>query len=387
MTEGEITAEEFNAALLELGTEPVAQEAATSVSTMEGAVGNLQAAIVGGLSDAFTTIKPVLTDIVNGLAGFVTFIQDNISWIGPLAGGIAIVAGAVAAWTIAQWALNAALTANPIGLIIVGIGLLIGAIILLVQNWDTVVAWISDVWGGFINWITGVINGFVGWWNGIWAAVGQWITNVWNGIVTGVTGFFLRLYSGLVSIGSGLLGWWNGLWTGVGNFFKGIWDGILGTIRNVQTAFSLVFNAIAGIVRGAFEGVVGVVRGVINGIIGAVNGVIGSINGVAGAIGGAIGVNIRIPSIPRLASGGIIQGSSSGTLALVGEAGRGRDEAVLPLPPGWRENGLGGLSDGQELTLVVDGQPMRAYVSAVAGAVASQQSQDRTMRLLNGYRG
>ena len=50
----------------------------------------------------------------------------------------AAIAGHIAA--AAQWALNAAMAANPIGLIIIGVIALIAIIILLVKNWDKVVA-------------------------------------------------------------------------------------------------------------------------------------------------------------------------------------------------------------------------------------------------------
>ena len=40
----------------------------------------------------------------------------------------------------AQWAWNAALTANPIGLIIVAIVAVIAAIVMLVKHWDTIKA-------------------------------------------------------------------------------------------------------------------------------------------------------------------------------------------------------------------------------------------------------
>ncbi len=40
------------------------------------------------------------------------------------------------AWTAAQWLLNAALTANPIGLIIVGIAALIALVVLVINKWD-----------------------------------------------------------------------------------------------------------------------------------------------------------------------------------------------------------------------------------------------------------
>jgi hypothetical protein len=45
--------------------------------------------------------------------------------------------------TVAQWAWNTAMSANPIGLIIVGIGALIGIIVLLVKNWDKVTEAVS----------------------------------------------------------------------------------------------------------------------------------------------------------------------------------------------------------------------------------------------------
>ena len=308
---------------------------------------------LSGLIVAMEPLEAIAKDVGAALGEFVGFIQENINWIGPLAAGIGIAVAAIIAWTAVQWILNAALTANPIGIIIVAIGLLIGAIIALVMNWDTVVAWISDVWGGFIGWITGVIEGFVGWWNGIWTAVGQWISDVWNNIVTGVTNYFKLLWLGLQIIGTSISNWWNGLWSGIGSFFGGIWEGILGAIRTVQTVFGTVFTAIGDIVRGAFDGVVSIVKGVINGVINAVNGVIGGINGVGDVIGGALGINIAIPKIPRLAAGGIIQGSSTGTLALIGEAGRGRDEAVVPLPSDWRSNGLGGNETGAQNTFIM----------------------------------
>jgi hypothetical protein len=56
--------------------------------------------------------------------------------------------------TAAQWAWNVALTANPIGLIVVGIGALIGAGVLLVKHWDKVKTFFSGLWEG-IKTLTG----------------------------------------------------------------------------------------------------------------------------------------------------------------------------------------------------------------------------------------
>lgn len=91
MAAGEITAEEFNAALLKLGTEPVAVEAAQSVSTIEGMMGNFQATIVGGLSDAINKYKPQLgefmgwiTDAIGVAIPVVFDFLDNLGKIGGI---------------------------------------------------------------------------------------------------------------------------------------------------------------------------------------------------------------------------------------------------------------------------------------------------------------
>lgn len=74
MEDGEISAQEFMDAIMELGSSDVAQQAATSVSTIEGAVGNLKATVV----DAVTGM---LTDGggLNAVTGAINGITESIS--------------------------------------------------------------------------------------------------------------------------------------------------------------------------------------------------------------------------------------------------------------------------------------------------------------------
>ena len=72
MAKGEITADEFNQALLDLGMTDVAKQAATSTQTIEGAMGNLEAAVTGGLTDAFNLFKPTVTGAINTASTAVT---------------------------------------------------------------------------------------------------------------------------------------------------------------------------------------------------------------------------------------------------------------------------------------------------------------------------
>lgn len=69
MAAGEITADEFNAALMKLGNDPVAVEAAKSTKTFEGAIGGLQATINSGLMRALDNMKPAITGVINLMSG------------------------------------------------------------------------------------------------------------------------------------------------------------------------------------------------------------------------------------------------------------------------------------------------------------------------------
>ena len=68
MAKGQITADEFSKALVDLGMTDVAKQAATSTQTIEGALGNLEAAVTGGLTDAFNLFKPAVTAALSGAA-------------------------------------------------------------------------------------------------------------------------------------------------------------------------------------------------------------------------------------------------------------------------------------------------------------------------------
>ena len=65
-----------------------------------------------------------------------------------------LAAVATKGWAAAQWLFNAAMTANPIGLIVAAIAAVIAAGVALYQNWDTVKAKFFEVWEGIKNWFS-----------------------------------------------------------------------------------------------------------------------------------------------------------------------------------------------------------------------------------------
>ena len=93
MQQGQITADEFNAAVMQIGMDPIAVEAAKSTATFEGAIGNLKAAIVGGLSDALNAMKPIITGVINALTAGIDAVNGFVGRIGQIfssaGGGVA----------------------------------------------------------------------------------------------------------------------------------------------------------------------------------------------------------------------------------------------------------------------------------------------------------
>jgi uncharacterized protein YoxC len=112
-----------------------------------------------------TALLPYLSQAAGLLSDVAGFVQENSDVVVPLvgtiaafAGGILILNGALTAYetvagiaTAAQTALDVALDANPISLIIIAIALLIAIIILWATNWDKLTAAVGRAWDAIIG--------------------------------------------------------------------------------------------------------------------------------------------------------------------------------------------------------------------------------------------
>lgn len=209
MEDGQISATEFNQALLQLGTDPIAVEAAKSTKTFEGALGQLQAGIVDSFSNLIQAIgmenitgsimflADVTTKMIQPFIWFFTEIRNGNPLVSMFATIIlGLTAGIIAynayvgistfltnAWATAQTLLNAAMYANPVGLVI-------GAIVALVAL-ITVAIYKYDEWGAallqFLGPIGWVINAFMS------------VKNHWDSIVNafktdGIIGGLKRIH-------------------------------------------------------------------------------------------------------------------------------------------------------------------------------------------------
>lgn len=349
-------------------------------------------------------LLPIMTAVATKVSELSTWIGQNTGLVTGLAIGVGVLAAAIGVWSVVQGILNLVMLASPITWVILGIIALIAAVVALVMNWQTVVTFITAIWGGFIGWITGVIGGFVGFWNASWAAVGQFISDVWNNIVSWVTGAFNNVWSTISSILGTIQGIWNSAWSAVGAKIGEVWEGIKtgvsDGINNVVTFVTGLKDKVLSAVAGAATWLVDSGKSLIQGFLDG----IGQID-IGGAIGGVLqSIRDFFPFSP--AKKGPFSGRGYTTYsgaALAGDfaKGIGSQESLVSSAAsslmsaaslsGMRAPGLAAVSSGSALAgaggspIYVQnpftGEYLLARVGSVAsGAVQSADSNSRFMR-------
>ena len=312
MAKGEITADEFNQALMDLGMTDVAKQAATSTSTIEGAMGNLEAAVVGGLTDAFNLFKPAVTGGINaaatavtnlaqtgtqGLQTFFAQVKDTGAFTALQTAAQSVGGGLQSLWNGIMAVVDAMTGGQPAG---VAFGNMLNAVATAAQtvggwlktagNWisqnlDLVTPLVAAV-GGAVAVVTAVTTAMQ------LAAAAQALLNavmaanpimlvitLIAALVAGLTYFFTCTNTGkaiwssftgfLGSCVQGIIGFFSGLGSTIVNIFnsaangaRNTWNGVVGWFRGLPgsiagffgNAGSILYNAGASIISGFLNG-------------------------------------------------------------------------------------------------------------------------------------
>ena len=162
MEDGQISALEFNKALMQLGNDPIAVEAARSTKTFEGAIGQMKAGVVETFANILTAIGiDNLTGAINTMGSVVqTALQPFLWFFNELKAGnpvLELFLGIVGAITVgflaykatlfavtiplkllaaAQAMLNGIMLLNPIGLVVAAIAALVAIVVIAISKWD-----------------------------------------------------------------------------------------------------------------------------------------------------------------------------------------------------------------------------------------------------------
>lgn len=305
MADGQITADEFNKALMDLGMTDVAKQAATSTSTIEGAMGNLEAAVTGGLTDAFNLFKPAVTGGINaaatavtnlaqtgtqGLQTFFTQVKDTGAFTSLQTAAQSVGTGLQSLWDGIMNVVNAMTGGQPAG---VAFGNMLNAVATaaqtvggwISQNLDLVTPLVAAI-GGAVAVVTAMTTAMQ------LAAAAQALLNAVMGanpimvvitliaaLVAGLTYFFTCTNTGkaiwssftnfIAACVSGILGWFSGLGSSIGGAFnnaansaKNTWNGVVSWFRGIpgtiggffSGAGTLLYNAGASIISGFLNG-------------------------------------------------------------------------------------------------------------------------------------
>lgn len=246
---------------------------------------------------------------------------------------VAVIAGAAAQKiaTAAQWLWNAALTANPIGIIIVAIAALVAALIwfftqtelgqAIIQNfltwlvaaWTAVASFFTTLWQNIVTVFTAAWEAIVGFltpvfeviatiirvyieiWINIflilaavlkvtWDFIAGIFTAAWEAIVGFVGPIIDRLVL-IIQIAIAIVSaFWQKTWAAISKFFTDIWTKIVSflapIIDRIRTIITVAVAVIKGMWTSAWGAISGFFQGIWSGIIGALNAAMGVIKGV-----------------------------------------------------------------------------------------------------------
>mgnify|MGYP001059332213 CR=1 FL=1 len=358
MAKGEISAEEFNQAIMDLGMTDAAKEAATSTSTIEGAMGNLEASVVGvgttildqfkgpltsgismlaqrisGLSGVFTglvqTIGPILSQIgttfQTAFQPVVGMVQSQLlPALKPLMSALQNIGNAImpaiqpiasgVATLVSYIGQAMSFIATAVTPVINNIAALIQAALPAIQSAfqtcgtyiqgvintvfpliQTVVTSVMNVINTIITTVLAAINGD---WSGVWEGIKNIASSVWDGIQSIVSGAINAVSSIISSVLNGIRGIFSSVWNGIKGAVSSSWSGITSVVSSGVSSMMNFITSIPSRIMGVFSGagswLLSAGKNIIQGLI----------NGITNAIGGAI-------SAVKNAVSGIIDGAKS----------------------------------------------------------------------------
>ncbi|HET9063677.1 MAG TPA: hypothetical protein VFO62_10350 [Candidatus Binatia bacterium] len=172
-------------------------------------IGEFAASLGKKLPGAVSALVGIFKDIVDAVRPFV----DSATKLKVIA--IALAAVIVGPLISAVVSLGAAILATPIGWFMAAIALLAGAVYLVIENWDDIVEFFSN----------------------LWTAIKRMFGAAWDAISSGVI-------AGLSAAGAAIVA----AWDGVKGAFAAIWDGIVGVFQKAWKIIKDIVDKVTGAV-------------------------------------------------------------------------------------------------------------------------------------------
>ena len=237
--------------------------------------------------------KTIAGTLSGGITGISNFIKVGVGIVQVASGAKTATAafGALAESSklasIAQWAFNSAILANPITWIVVGIAAVVAGLALFFtktktgqQMWSNFVSWLKNAWQSLVQVAQTVWNAIVQAFNtsvnavkGAWNGISSFFSSLWQGIVqvtksiwSGLTQFFSQIANTVRNVWNVLASFFSGLWTGIVAVAKATWQGLVVFFKTIVTVIKTIWTSIKAFFSLLWQGVLLVTRVVWNAI-------------------------------------------------------------------------------------------------------------------------
>ncbi|MGC4653919.1 tape measure protein [Enterococcus faecium] len=272
MAQGQITSDEFNQAIVQLGMNDGAVKAATSTDTLSGSWEQMKSTVINGLQSIIDKVGvenitgfinrvtkgiensiPKITQFIGWLRDIGTWIVENrepLTWIVGIIGGITL---AVKALNVASMllAITGGTLAAPFVAIGVALGALAGALVIAYTKSETFRNIVNAAFTAVKNVVMSVINNLVEYYKMLWSVL-QWLWEKIKEWASWIGNKFIEMKNSVVNTVQNL-------WNGVKNFFSNgvgdTWNKVVGWVKNIFNKATELKNKVSNVIGNLWNGI------------------------------------------------------------------------------------------------------------------------------------
>lgn len=268
MAQGQITSDEFNQAIVQLGMNDGAVKAATSTDTLSGSWEQMKSTVINGLQSIIEKIGvenitgfintlstkiedaiPSIANFMGKLGDFAKWIADNresLTWLVGIIGGITL---AIKGLAVAS-AIFGAISVVAGGLV-VALGALVGALVVAYTKSETfrniVNKAFQTVWNIVKPIIDRLVQGFKDWWtvmSWLWEKIKEWASWIGNK--------FIEMKNSVVNTVKNL---WNSVKSFFSNGIGDTWNKVVGWVKNIFNKAIELKNNVSDAIGNLWKGI------------------------------------------------------------------------------------------------------------------------------------
>ncbi|MHD0384989.1 tape measure protein [Enterococcus faecium] len=268
MAQGQITSDEFNQAIVQLGMNDGAVKAATSTDTLSGSWEQMKSTVINGLQSIIEKIGvenitgfintlstkieeaiPKMEDFMGKLGDVAKWITDNresLTWLVGIIGGITL---AIKGLAVAS-AIFGAISVVAGGLV-VALGALVGALVVAYTKSETFRNIVNAAFTAVKNVVMGVVNNLVAYYKMLWGVL-QWLWEKIKEWASWIGNKFIEMKNSVVNTVKNL-------WNSVKNFFSNgvgdTWNKVVGWVKNIFNKATELKNKVSNVIGNLWNGI------------------------------------------------------------------------------------------------------------------------------------